>query len=129
MLKDELIKYLNDNTKGRKAGRKEFRTNDIFISSSENDRNFRLTSFGAGILKSHFKEYVIRNTNSVGMHLKIDQTGKMILILDRYLNSPYILTNHRLRVFEESIAAEISLLGLQDWVEQKHTIYGISNII
>ena len=129
MLKDELIKYLNDNTKGRKAGRKEFRTNDIFISSSENDKNFRLTSFGAGILKSHFKEYVIKNTNSVGINLKIDQTGKMILVLDRYLNSPYILTNHRLRVFEESIAAEIPLLGLQDWVEQKHTIYGISNII
>ena len=54
MRKDELIRYLNDNTKGRKAGRKEFRTNDIFISSSSNTENFRLTSFGANIMKKHF---------------------------------------------------------------------------
>jgi len=122
VLKNELIQYLNVHTKGRKAGRKEFRTNDIFISSSENNKNFRLTSFGAKILKSHFKEYVIKNTNNVGVHLKIDHTGKMILVLDRYLNSPYILTNQRLRVYEEAIAAEISLLGLEDWVEQKHIL-------
>lgn len=122
MLKDELIKYLNANTKGRKAGRKEFRLNDIFISSSENNKNFRLTSFGANILKSHFKEYVIKQTNKDGEYIKLEQSGKMILVLDRYLNSPYILTNQRLRVYEEAIAAEISLLGLQDWVEQKHTI-------
>jgi len=122
VLKDELIKYLNANTKGRKAGRKEFRLNDIFISSSENNKNFRLTSFGANILKSHFKEYVIKQTNKDGEYIKLEQSGKMILVLDRYLNSPYILTNQRLRVYEEAIAAEISLLGLQDWVEQKHTI-------
>ena len=122
MLKDELIKYLNANTKGRKAGRKEFRLNDIFISSSENNKNFRLTSFGANILKYHFKEYVIKQTNKDGEYIKLEQSGKMILVLDRYLNSPYILTNQRLRVYEEAMAAEISLLGLQDWVEQKHTI-------
>ena len=122
MLKDELIKYLNANTKGRKAGRKEFRLNDIFISSSENNKNFRLTSFGANILKSHFKEYVIKQTNKDGDFIKLEQSGKMILVLDRYLKSPYILTNQRLRVYEEAIAAEISLLGLQDWVEQKYII-------
>lgn len=126
MLKDELIKYLNANTKGRKAGRKEFRVNDIFISSSENNKNFRLTSFGANILKSHFKEYVIKQTNRDGDYIKLEQSGKMILVLDRYLNSPYILTNQRLRLYEESIAAEISLLGLQDWVEQKHIISKLS---
>ncbi len=126
MLKDELIKYLNANTKGRKAGRKEFRVNDIFISSSENNKNFRLTSFGANILKSHFKEYVIKQTNKDGDYIKLEQSGKMILVLDRYLNSPYILTNQRLRLYEESIAAEISLLGLQDWVEQKHIISKLS---
>ncbi len=122
MLKDELIKYLNAHTKGRKAGRKEFRLNDIFISSSENNKNFRLTSFGANILKSHFKEYVIKQTNKDGDFIKLEQSGKMILVLDRYLKSPYILTNQRLRVYEEAIAAEISLLGLQDWVEQKYII-------
>tara|TARA_B100000035_G_scaffold153527_1_gene130770 strand:+ start:3058 stop:3438 length:381 start_codon:yes stop_codon:yes gene_type:complete len=126
VLKDELIKYLNANTKGRKAGRKEFRVNDIFISSSENNKNFRLTSFGANILKSHFKEYVIKQTNKDGDYIKLEQSGKMILVLDRYLNSPYILTNQRLRLYEESIAAEISLLGLQDWVEQKHIISKLS---
>ena len=126
MLKDELIKYLNANTKGRKAGRKEFRVNDIFISSSENNKNFRLTSFGANILKSHFKEYVTKQTNKDGDYIKLEQSGKMILVLDRYLNSPYILTNQRLRLYEESIAAEISLLGLQDWVEQKHIISKLS---
>jgi len=126
VLKDELIKYLNANTKGRKAGRKEFRVNDIFISSSENNKNFRLTSFGANILKSHFKEYVIKQTNRDGDYIKLEQSGKMILVLDRYLNSPYILTNQRLRLYEESIAAEISLLGLQDWVEQKHIISKLS---
>lgn len=126
MLKDELIKYLNANTKGRKAGRKEFRLNDIFISSSENNKNFRLTSFGANILKSHFKEYVIKQTNKDGDFIKLEQSGKMILVLDRYLNSPYILTNQRLRLYEESIAAEISLLGLQDWVEQKYIISKLS---
>jgi|TARA_B100000963_G_C22430563_1_gene581945 hypothetical protein len=122
VLKDELIKYLNAHTKGRKAGRKEFRLNDIFISSSENNKNFRLTSFGANILKSHFKEYVIKQTNKDGDFIKLEQSGKMILVLDRYLKSPYILTNQRLRVYEEAIAAEISLLGLQDWVEQKYII-------
>jgi len=126
VLKDELIKYLNANTKGRKAGRKEFRVNDIFISSSENNKNFRLTSFGANILKSHFKEYVTKQTNKDGDYIKLEQSGKMILVLDRYLNSPYILTNQRLRLYEESIAAEISLLGLQDWVEQKHIISKLS---
>ena len=63
MKKDELIKYLNENTKGRKAGRKEFRTNDIFISSSSNTENFRLTSFGANMMKKHFKEYTITNVS------------------------------------------------------------------
>ena len=46
----------------------------------------------------------------------------MILILDRYLKTPYILTNKRLRLYEESVAAQIILMGIQDWVEQKSKI-------
>tara|TARA_B100000886_G_scaffold338220_1_gene300583 strand:- start:506 stop:898 length:393 start_codon:yes stop_codon:yes gene_type:complete len=123
--KDELISYLNGNTKGRKAGRKEFRTNDIFISSSSNTENFRLTSFGANIMKKHFKEYIIKNVPIADTDCGVPTTGisgKMILILDRYLKTPYILTNKRLRLYEESVAAQILLMGIQDWVEQKSKI-------
>ena len=125
MRKDELIRYLNDNTKGRKAGRKEFHTNDIFISSSSNIENFRLTSFGANIMKKHFKEYIIKNVPVEDTDCGVTSTGvsgKMILILDRYLKTPYILTNKRLRLYEESVAAQILLMGIQDWVEQKSKI-------
>ena len=125
MKKNELIRYLNENTKGRKAGRKEFRTNDIFISSSSNTENFRLTSFGANVMKKHFKEYIIKNVPVQDTDCGITTTGvsgKMILILDRYLKTPYILTNKRLRLYEESVAAQIILMGIQDWVEQKSKI-------
>ena len=125
MKKDELIRYLNENTKGRKAGRKEFHTNDIFISSSSNIENFRLTSFGANIMKKHFKEYIIKNVPVEDTDCGVTSTGvsgKMILILDRYLKTPYILTNKRLRLYEESVAAQILLMGIQDWVEQKSKI-------
>jgi hypothetical protein len=124
--KNELIRYLNENTKGRKAGRKEFRTNDIFISSSSNTENFRLTSFGANVMKKHFKEYIIKNVPVQDTDCGIATTGvsgKMVLILDRYLKTPYILTNKRLRLYEESIAAQIILMGIQDWVEQKSKIF------
>ena len=126
MKKNELIRYLNENTKGRKAGRKEFRTNDIFISSSSNTENFRLTSFGANVMKKHFKEYIIKNVPVQDTDCGIATTGvsgKMVLILDRYLKTPYILTNKRLRLYEESIAAQIILMGIQDWVEQKSKIF------
>ena len=129
MKKNELIRYLNENTKGRKAGRKEFRTNDIFISSSSNTENFRLTSFGAKMMAKHFKEYIIKNVPVEDTDCGIATTGvsgKMILILDRYLKTPYILTNKRLRLYEESVAAQIILMGIQDWVEQKHIISKLS---
>ena len=125
MKKNELIRYLNENTKGRKAGRKEFRTNDIFISSSSNTENFRLTSFGAKMMAKHFKEYIIKNVPGEDTDCGITTTGvsgKMILILDRYLKTPFILTYNRLRLYEESVAAQIILMGIQDWVEQKSKI-------
>lgn len=122
MKKDELIKYLNENTKGRKAGRKEFRTNDIFISSSSNIENFRLTSFGANMMKKHFKEYTVDNVPVDDTDPSTQISGKMVLMLDRYLKSPYILNNKKLRLYEESVAAEILLLGIHYWVEQKYLL-------
>ncbi len=124
MLKSEVIKYLNANTKGRKAGRKEFRINDIFISSSSDKENFRLTSFGSNILAKHFKEYRIPIKTDAGM--KLEKSGKMVLILDRYLNSPYYSSRAYLKLYEESVAAQISLIGLEDWVEAKDKISKIN---
>jgi hypothetical protein len=77
-------------------------------------------------MKKHFKEYVIKNVPVQDTDCGIATTGvsgKMVLILDRYLKTPYILTNKRLRLYEESIAAQIILMGIQDWVEQKSKIF------
>ena len=104
MKKSELIKYLNENTKGRKAGRKEFRVNDIFISSSNDNKNFRLTRFGKDIIEKHFKAYKIK------LQSKDKETGNQILTLDSYLNSPYYLSRGTLILYEEAIAAELLLL-------------------
>ena len=55
MNKKELIKYLNENSTGKVAGRKEIRGNDIFISSSNDHKHFRLTRFGKDLVEKHFK--------------------------------------------------------------------------
>jgi hypothetical protein len=76
-------------------------------------------------MKKHFKEYIIKNVPVEDTDCGVTSTGvsgKMILILDRYLKTPYILTNKRLRLYEESVAAQILLMGIQDWVEQKSKI-------
>jgi len=116
MTKTELIKYLNDNTKGRKAGRKEFKINDIFISSSQDNKNFRLTRFGKDVLVKHFSEYEIK----LATELK-QETGNQIMNLDRYMVSPYYLSRGKLVIFEESLAAEFMLIGndFDLWVENK----------
>lgn len=116
MKKSELIKYLNDNTIGRKAGRKEFRINDIFISSSEDALNFRLSAFGRNIVEKHFKSYTIQ---LVSKHKS--ETGYELINLDRYMISPYFLHKNKLVVFEESIAAEFLLLegDFSLWVKNK----------
>ena len=116
MTKTELIKYLNDNTKGRKAGRKEFKINDIFISSSQDNKNFRLTRFGKDVLVKHFSEYEIK----LATELK-QETGNQIMNLDRYMVSPYYLSRGKLVIFEESLAAEFVLIGndFDLWVENK----------
>lgn len=104
MKKSELIKYLNENTKGKTAGRKEIKANDIFISSSNDDKNFRLTRFGKDIIEKHFKAYKIK------LQSKDKETGNQILSLDRYMVTPYYLSRGTLVLYEESIAAELLLL-------------------
>jgi len=116
MTKTELIRYINENTKGRCAGRKEFKVNDIFISSTQDDKNFRLTTFGKDTISKHFDKYEIK------LDLKTEaETGNQIINLDRYMKSPYFLKRGKLTVFEESIAAELLLLenDFDLWVKNK----------
>ena len=115
MKKSELIKYLNTNTKGRKAGRKEFRVNDIFISSSNDDKNFRLTRFGKDVIEKHFKAY------NVQLLTKETEVGSKIVAIDRYMASPYFLKNSTLVVYEQTVAAELLLLDgdFDLWIQNK----------
>ena len=115
MKKSELIKYLNENTKGRKAGRKEFRVNDIFISSSNDKKNFRLTRFGKDIIEKHFKAY------NVTLQTKETEVGAKIVAIDKYMSSPYFLKNSTLIVYEQTIAAELLLLDgdFDLWIQNK----------
>lgn len=121
MKKSELITYLNDNTKGKKAGRKEFKVNDIFISSSDNEKHFRITRFGKDIIEKHFKAYKI----TLNKKNKIE-TGNEILTLDSYLHSPFYLHKGTLTVYEENIAAEILLLDgdFEQWIYNKRFYNG-----
>ena len=115
MKKSELIKYLNANTKGRKAGRKEFRVNDIFISSSNDDKNFRLTRFGKDVIEKHFKAY------NIELQTKKTEVGSKIVAIDRYMISPYFLKNDTLVLYEQTIAAELLLIGgdFDLWIQNK----------
>lgn len=115
MNKRDLIKYLNDNTKGRKAGRKEFKMNDIFISSTRDSTNFRLTRYGKDIVEKHFRAYKINLTTTNA------EVGAKIIAVDRYMKSPYFLHNATLVVYEEGVAAELLLLDgdFDLWVENK----------
>ena len=115
MTKSELIKYLNANTKGRKAGRKEFRVNDIFISSSKDDSSFRLTRFGKDVLEKHFKAYNIK------LQTKQTEVGSKIIAIDKYMSSPYFMKNDTLVLYEETIAAELLLLegDFEQWISNK----------
>lgn len=116
MKKSELITYLNLNTKGRKAGRKEFKPNDIFISSSNDDKHLRLTAFGKNVMEKHFTAYTI----SLDTKTK-QETGTQLITLDKYLSTPYYIKNGNLILFEESVAAELILIGgdFDLWVSNK----------
>jgi len=116
MNKSELIKYLNDNVKGKVAGRKEIRGNDIFISSTSEHQHYRLTRFGKDIVEKHFTSYKIVLSND-----KKVETGNDILTIDKYMQTPYYLNRGTLIVYEESVAAELLLLDgdLNQWVYNK----------
>lgn len=116
MTKAELIQYLNANMKGKCAGRKEIKLNDIFISSARDTVNFRLTMFGRDIMRKQFSQYKI-----VLQSESKTETGTQIIQLDRYMNSPYYLKNGKLIIFEEAIAAEFLLIGsdFDLWIKNK----------
>jgi hypothetical protein len=116
MKKSELIEYLNKNTKGRKAGRKEFKPNDIFISSANEDKHFRLTRYGKDVVEKHFKSYKIKLTTEGK-----SETGNEILTLDSYLCSPYYLNRGILILYEQNIAAELLLIDgdFELWIQNK----------
>jgi len=112
--KIELINYINKHTTGKITGRKEITLSDIFISTLPNQ--FRVSALGRNIISKHFKKYTIeiKSETAIG-------TGKQILILDKYLNSPYYLKKSKLVLFEEVIAAELLMIDgdIDLWVENK----------
>ena len=130
MTKTELIHYINKNTTGKKAGRKEITISDIFISSKPTT-GFRVSALGRNILKKHFKTYKIElKLTSATMHQHRQNaigTGNQILTLDKYLHTPYYLRKSRLILFEEVAAAELLMIDgdIDLWVQNK-TFYNTS---
>ena len=124
MNKIELINYINKNTTGKTAGRKEITISDIFISTRP-DSGFRVSPLGRDILKKHFKTYKIElKLNSATMHQHRQNaigTGNQILTLDKYLHTPYYLRKSRLILFEEIAAAELLMIDgdINLWVQNK----------
>ena len=130
MNKIELINYINKNTTGKTAGRKEITISDIFISSKPTT-GFRVSALGRNILKKHFKTYKIElKLTSATMHQHRQMavgTGYQILALDKYLHTPYYLKKSRLILFEEVAAAELLMIDgdIDLWVQNK-TFYNTS---
>ena len=124
MNKIELINYINKNTTGKTAGRKEITISDIFISARP-DSGFRVSPLGRDILKKHFKTYKIElKLNSATMHQHRQNaigTGNQILTLDKYLKTPYYLNRSKLVLFEEVAAAELSMIDgdIELWLRNK----------
>ncbi len=114
MNKIELITYINENTTGKIAGRKEITQSDIFISTLPNQ--FRVSALGRNILKKHFKTYNIEIKSEIAIG-----TGNQILALDKYLKTPYYLRKSKLVLFEEVPAAELLMIDgdIDLWTENK----------
>lgn len=108
---------MNSHISGRKTGKKEFEVSDLFIYSFEDNKNFRLTTLGKETLSKVFDSYTVE------LKTKLPRTsGKQILMLDKYMVSPYFLSAvNKLTVFEEAIASEFFMLdaNFDDWVEIK----------
>jgi hypothetical protein len=122
--KRKLISYINKNTTGKTAGRKEITISDIFISARP-DTGFRVSALGRDILKKHFKTYKIElklSSDTMHQHRKnAIGTGHQILTLDKYLKTPYYLRKTTLVLFEEVPAAELLMLDgdIDLWVKNK----------
>lgn len=117
LTKKNIIEVLNNGIVGKKTGKKEFQVSDIFIYSSEDNKNFRLTTLGRDAMSKVFTSYSIDLKSSLK-----GNSGKQILLLDRYMLSPYFLgSNKTLVVFEEAIATEFLIIdgNLDDWVDMK----------
>lgn len=106
-MKSEIINYLNETIEGKKAGRKLLKINDIFISSTDQDKHFRVTKYGRDVLEKCFSMYKIKLNSSIG---KI--SGNHILTLDTYMRSPYYISDrtNQLYVFEEIVATEFLII-------------------
>ena len=130
MNKIELIHYINKNTTGKTAGRKEITLNDVFISARP-DTGFRVSPLGRDILSKHFTKYKIElKLNSTTLHQHRQMaigTGNQILTLDKYLHTPYYLKKSRLILFEEVAAVELLMIDgdIDLWVQNK-TFYNTS---
>ena len=130
MNKIELIHYINKNTTGKTAGRKEITISDIFISGHLST-GFRVSALGRDILKKHFKEYKVElklNNETLHQHRQnAIGTGNQILTLDKYLKTPYYLRKTVLVLFEEVAAAELLMIDgdIELWVQNK-TFYNTS---
>ena len=130
MNKIELIHYINKNTTGKTAGRKEITLNDVFISARP-DTGFRVSPLGRDILAKHFTKYKIElKLNSTTLHQHRQMaigTGHQILALDKYLHTPYYLKKDRLILFEEVAAVELLMIDgdIDLWVQNK-TFYNTS---
>jgi len=115
--KTNILGILNSSLAGKKTGKKNFDISDIFIYSYDDTKHFRLTTLGRDALSKVFDSYTIE------LKTKIPRTsGKQILMLDKYMVSPYFLSPvNKLTVFEESVASEFLLLDadFDDWVEIK----------
>jgi hypothetical protein len=115
--KSNVTSVVNSYISGRKTGKTQFEINDLFIYSFEDNKNFRLTTLGKDTLSKVFDSYTIE------LKTKLPRTsGKQILMLDKYMVSPYFLSAvNKLTVFEEAIASEFFMLdaNFDDWVEIK----------
>ena len=115
MKKIELVTYINENTTGKIAGRKEITISDIFITSKPTT-GFRVSALGRNILKKHFKTYKIEIKSEIATN-----TGNQILTLDKYLKTPYYLRKSKLVLFEEVAAVELLMIDgdIDLWVQNK----------
>lgn len=115
--KSNVLNVINSSLVGKKTGKNNLDISDIFIYSYDDTKHFRLTTLGRDMLSKVFQSYTIQ------LNTRLPRTsGKQILMLDKYMVSPYFLSPvNKLIVFEEIVASEFLMLdaNFDDWVEIK----------